>query len=297
MNKIKAFFTDSKFRFSILVSRGFFNWMSDEQFLKIIYKLALGKKLDLDNPITFNEKLNWLKLNDRNPQYSLLADKYEVKKIVAEKIGQEYVVPCYGAWDKFEDIDFDSLPEAFVLKANHDSSGATICKEKSKIDKQLLSQHFQRLLSRNYFYVGAREWPYKNIKPQILAEKLLEDSSGGRLRDYKFWCFNGEPLYMYCTVKGGDVYENFFDMNFNPVDISHGFRRLAPEPAKPHNFELMKQLAAQLSSGIPFVRIDFFEVNDKVYFGEYTFYDWGGLKPFVDYQQDMHLGSLINLDY
>ena len=269
-------------------------FIPDMIWIQLKFFMNFGRFCNLKKPQTFNEKLNWLKLNDRNPEYSLLADKYEVKKIVAEKIGQEYVVPCYGAWVKFEDIDFDSLPEAFVLKANHDSSGATICKDKSKIDKQLLSQKFKKLLSRNYFW-HLREWPYKNIKPRIIAEKLLEDSSGGKLRDYKFWCFNGEPLYMYCTVKGGDVYENFFDMNFNPVDVSHGFRRLDPEPAKPHNFELMKQLAAQLSSGIPFVRIDFFEVNNKVYFGEYTFYDWGGMKAFSSLEMDLKLGSLIKL--
>lgn len=268
--------------------------LSDKSYIKIQYWLKNKYWLNFDAPKTFNEKLNWLKLNDRNPQYSLLADKYEVKKIVADKIGAEYVVPCYGVWDKFEDIDFDSLPEAFVLKANHDSSGATICKDKSKIDKQLLSQKFKKLLSRNYFW-HLREWPYKNIKPRIIAEKLLEDSSGGRLRDYKFWCFNGEPLYMYCTVKGGDVYENFFDMNFNPVDVSHGFRRLDPEPTKPHNFELMKQLAAQLSSGIPFVRIDFFEVNEEVYFGEYTFYDWGGMKAFKSFEHELELGKYIKI--
>ncbi len=295
INKCVRFIIDSAYRFKILDCRGFFRNWSDERYLKAAYRAKFHKRLDLDNPQTFNEKLNWLKLNDRNPRYSILVDKYLVKKYVAEQIGEEYIVPCYGAWNSFEEIDFQLLPEQFVLKANHDSSGAVICRDKSKFDIESNKLHFRNLLSKNYFYNSSREWPYKNVKPVVLAEKLLVDGTSDRLRDYKFWCFNGVPHYMYCTVKGGDVYENFFDMDFNPVDISHGYRRMCPEPIKPTNFELMKELASKLSSGIPFVRIDFFEVEGRVYFGEYTFYDWGGMKQFVSLEQDLKIGQLVNL--
>ena len=269
-------------------------YKSDAEYLKKIYKLRAGRALNLDTPRTFNEKLNWLKLNDRRSIYTTMADKYRVKEYVAQAIGKEYVVPCFGAWERYEDIDFDNLPDSFVLKTNHDSSGATICKDKKSINHKSLRKYFNKLLKRNYFY-WLREWPYKNIKPLILAEKLLVDNSSDRLRDYKFWCFNGVPTYMYCTVKGGEVFENFYDMDFNVVNINHGFKRHVPEFDRPKQFDKMKELATRLSKDIPFVRVDFFEVDGKVYFGEFTFYDWGGMNPFADANQDLELGNLIQL--
>lgn len=266
----------------------------DKLYLKMLFYLKFGYKLNLKNPQTFSEKLNWLKLYDRKSQYSSMADKYLVKKYVADIIGEEYVVPCYGAWERYEDINFENLPEQFVLKTNHDSSGATICRNKQQINHNKLSRYFGRLLKNNYYY-PLREWPYKNIKPVILAEELLVDNTSDRLRDYKFWCFNGVPTFMYCTVKGGDVFENFYDMEFVPVDIDHGYPRHQPEFDKPIQFDKMKELASILSKDIPFVRVDFFEVDGKIYFGEYTFYDWGGMKPFPDVETDLKLGSLINL--
>lgn len=270
-------------------------YLSDASYLKLLFRHRVGYKLDLVNPKTFNEKLNWLKLYDRNPMYSKLADKFEVKQYVGSIIGNQYVVPNYGAYEKFEDIDFTKLPEKFVLKATHDSSGATICTNREALDFLSLKKHFDKLLHRNYYYHG-REWPYKNIQPRIIADMYLEDCHGEKLLDYKFWCFNGVPLYMYCTIKSGDVFENFYDMEFNPVEISHGFKRLKPEFDRPKNFELMKELAQKLAAGLPFVRIDLFEVNGQVYFGEYTFYDWGGMKPFTTYNQDLYLGSLLDVD-
>lgn len=266
----------------------------DKLYLKWIYKLKTGNKLNLNAPKSFNEKLNWLKLHNRKAVYSIMVDKFKVKSYVATIIGEEYVVPCYGAWDNYDDIDFSQLPNQFVLKTNHDSSGATLCTDKFAIDHNKLSKHFNKLLHRNYFF-HLREWPYKDIKPLIIAEKLLVDNTSDRLRDYKFWCFNGKPTYMYCTVKGGDVFENFYDMNFCPINISHGFERHVPEFNKPTQFEKMKELATQLSQNIPFVRIDFFEVDGRLYFGEFTFYDWGGMKPFTDMNMDLQLGELILL--
>lgn len=256
----------------------------------------MGYKINLDNPQTFNEKLNWMKLYNRQPIYTTLADKYAVKQIVKEKIGEEYVVKNLGVWDSFDEIDFNSLPKQFVLKCTHDSSGAIICRDKDTFDLLAAKKRIDFVMKMNYFY-ACREWPYKNIPHRIIADELLDDGSGHELNDYKFWCFNGKPTYMYCTVKTSmeNIFENFYDMDFKPVNINHGFPRRNPEFEKPEAFELMKELAAKLSAGIPFVRIDFFYVNGKVYFGEYTFFDWAGLGKFSTYEQDLELGKLISL--
>lgn len=265
----------------------------DEAWIRFKYWYWFGRRINLEQPQTFNEKLNWIKLHDRNPRYTLMADKYEVKKIVAELIGDQYVVPCYGVWSRYEDIDFSQLPQQFALKCNHNSGGGILCRDKNKLNHQELSKRFKSWQTSE-FYQYSREWPYKNIKRCILAEELLDDHSGRELRDYKFWCFNGEPRVMYITNKARDIYENFYDMEFKPLPINHGFSRTVPEYKKPELFELMKELAAKLSQGIPFVRVDFFDVNGRVYFGEYTFFDWGGFRPFSG-DWDLSLGKLIDL--
>lgn len=268
----------------------------DKLYVNLIFKGKLGYKLNLRNPQTFNEKLNWIKLYNRNSLYTSMADKYAVKEIVKEKIGEEYMVKNLGVWDKFDEIDFDMLPNRFVLKCTHDSSGAIICRDKSTFDVDAAKKKVDFVMKMNYFY-ACREWPYKNIPHRIIADELLDDGSGHELNDYKFWCFNGEPTYMYCTVKTkrDDIYENFYDMDFKPTQINHGWPRRIPEFEKPAAFELMKELAVKLSAGIPFVRIDFFYVNGKIYFGEYTFFDWAGLQPFDSFNQDKELGRLIQL--
>lgn len=266
----------------------------DRTYVKLTAKGKLGYSINLEHPQTFNEKLNWLKLYGRNPLYTRMADKYEAKKIVAERIGEQYVVRNLGCWQSFDDIDFSQLPDQFVLKCTHDSGGAYICRDKSTFDRAETRKKLNLAMSMNYFY-ACREWPYKNIPHRIIADELLDDHSGRVLNDYKFWCFNGEPKYMYCTVKSSNVYENFYDMDFNPVDINHGFPRRQPEFERPEAFDLMKQLAGKLSQGVPFVRVDFFYVDGKVYFGEFTFFDWAGLQPFNSYQQDLELGKLIQI--
>ena len=265
---------------------------SDALYLKLLYKLKFDRKLDLKSPKTFNEKLNWLKLNDHNPRYTIMADKYLVKDYVASIIGEEYVVPCYGVWDSVDDIKIKTLPKKFVLKANHDSSGAYIVK--NGIIPEYVKEKYRKLLKRNYFYFR-REWVYKNISPKILAEECLIGEDGEIIKDYKFLCFNGIPRLMYCTNKSTNIFENYYDMDFNPVNIRHGFRRQVPEFEKPEKFDLMKELAAKLSKDIPVVRVDFFYIDNKVYFAEYTFYDWAGLRPFDDYEWDKKLGEWIVL--
>lgn len=274
--------------------RGFFNKMSDKRFLSLIGKSRLGKGFSLKNPKTFNEKLNWLKVHDHNPIYTQMADKYLVKSLVGRILEEKVnIAECYGVWNSFDKIDFELLPKRFVLKATHDSSGATICKDKLTFDKKSAKLKFDRFLSFNNYW-GHREWVYKEIQPQIIAEELLEDGSGCELQDYKFWCFNGEPKIMYMTNKGENIYENFYDMKFNPVMIDHGFPRRFPEYTKPNEFDEMRSLATILSKNIPFVRVDFFDINGKIYFGEFTFYDWGGLRPFGG-DWDMILGEFLDL--
>lgn len=269
---------------------------NDERYLSLIYRMATHKKLNLKNPQTFNEKLQWLKLYDHHDIYTTMADKYAVKKYVANIIGEEYVVPCLGVWDNADDIDFNLLPDSFALKCTHNSGkGRCICKDKSKLDLDKVRKDIAEGLKEDYYLPG-RDKQYRDITPKIIADMYLEDNTGSELRDYKWWCFNGEPKYMYCTNKGKHIYENFFDMDFHPVEINHNFPRLKPEMEKPAEFELMKGLAAKLSKGIPFVRVDFFDVNHHVYFGEFTFFDWGGLMPFSG-NWDMELGKLIVLPH
>ena len=268
--------------------------IEDRLYIQIIYYLSFGRKIDLDKPRSFNEKMNWLKLYNRVPLYTILADKYEVKAFVAKIIGEEFVVENYGVYDTWEDIDFDKLPDQFVIKGTHDSGGAFVCRNKARFDCNRVKRRIEKNLKKNYYF-PLREWPYMNIKPRIIIDKFLDDGTGSELRDYKFYCFNGIPKYIYNTIKGNNIYENFYDMDFNPININHGFPRHQPEFEKPKNFELMKKLASKLSFGLPFVRVDFFEVDNKVYFGEFTFYDWGGMRPFESYEQDLFLGDLLEL--
>ena len=174
-----------------LTSRGFLNFLPDETILKIKFKDRIGKELNLKKPKTFNEKLQWLKLYDRNPAYTKLVDKYEVRKHIAKTIGQEYLIPLLGVWDTFEDINFSKLPNQFVLKCTHDSGGLIICTDKNRLDIDAARKKINKCLKRNYYYPG-REWPYKNVKPRIICEKYMVDESGTELKDYKFMCFNGE---------------------------------------------------------------------------------------------------------
>lgn len=265
----------------------------DKRYLSIRYRMSFHKKMNWDNPQTFNEKMQWLKLYAHKPIYATMADKYAVKKFVANIIGDDYVVPCLGVWQTVDEIDFDKLPNQFVLKCTHDSGGNVICKDKSSLDIELTKKKLSDSLKRDYYLPG-RDKQYRDIPKKIIADKFLDDGKGSELRDYKFWCFNGVPTYMYYTNKGEHIYENFYDMEYNPVNINHGFSRLQPEMEKPEEFELMKSLAEKLSKDIPFVRVDFFDVNHRVYFGEFTFFDWGGLRPFKD-DWDMKLGKLIKL--
>ena len=284
--------------FMALGSHGFLNWIPDEQYLKIAYRLAMGKKLDLRDPKTFTEKLQWLKLHDRKPEYTMMVDKYEAKKYVAERIGEEHIVPTYGVWDHFDEIDFDALPDQFVLKCTHDCGGLVICKDKAKLNKDAAKNKIEKCLKRNY-YRGNREWPYKNVKPRIIAEKFLIDDVCNELRDYKFFCFNGDVKALFIATERqkarSETKFDFFDSDFEHMDIRNGHPNADSPPAKPVCFEEMKKLAGKLSEGIPHLRVDFYEVNGSVYFGELTFYHWSGFVPFDPEEWDKKLGEWIDL--
>lgn len=268
---------------------------SDEAYIKLKYRLRFNREINLSDPAGFNEKLNWMKLYYRNPMFTMMADKYWVKQYVAEKIGEQYVVPCYGYWRNIDEIDFDKLPEKVFLKSTHDSGGGIIIDKSRGVDMRIIRKRFnEKTLQRKNWYWNLREYPYKYIEPGIIAEEFLDEGTGHELHDYKFYCFNGKPEYMYVTNKGSKIFENFYDLNFNPVSISHGFERMTPEFTKPSNFDEMIKLAGILSKGLPFVRIDFFNVNNKLYFGEFTFYDWGGMKP-INEPWETRLGNMIIL--
>lgn len=270
----------------------------DKVYLHLKYYFRMGKKLHLKHPQTFNEKLQWLKLYGRRPIDTVLSDKYAVKKYITNSIGAKYVIPLLGVWNGFDDIDFDKLPNQFVLKCTHDSGGVVICKDKSSFDIESARKKINYGLSHN-FYVYSREKAYRDIPRRIIAEEYKEDSIAGELRDYKFFCFNGEPKIMFIASdrqkKGEETKFDFFDMDFNHLPFTNGHPNAIVPPQKPIKFDEMKELAAKLSVGIPHVRVDFYEVNEQVYFGEMTYSHWGGMTPFNPEEWDYKLGEWIKL--
>lgn len=298
MNFMKKLFKKPGIVFVGLGGRGFFHWMSDERYLRTAYRLKLGKKLNLENPVGYNEKLQWIKLYDHRPIYPKIVDKYEAKRYVASVIGEQYIIPTLGVWDRFDDIDFDKLPERFVLKCTHDSGGLVICHDKSKLDRQAAKAKIETCLSKNYFWQG-REWPYKMVKPRILAEPYMEDSTTHDLRDYKFFTFDGTVKALFIAtdrhLKGEEVKFDYFDADFLHLDMRQAHSNAAVMPAKPSCFEEMKQLASKLSVGFPQIRVDFYEVDGHVYFGELTLFHDSGLVPFHPEKWDEIFGSWIEL--
>ncbi len=272
----------------------------DELYLKLMFKYRMGYKLDLVNPRTYSEKLQWLKLNDKNPLYTKLVDKHEVKSYVTERVGAQYVIPELGLWDKPEDINWDVLPQSFVLKTTHGggNSGVVVCKDKKKLNKNLTIKLLNESMKQD-LYKDSREWPYKNVPKRILAEKYVEDNTTQELRDYKFFCFNGQVNFLFVGSErqkpGEDVKFDFFDKNYNHLVLRQGHPNSKKLPEKPSCFEEMKVVASSLSRGIPHVRVDLYEANGHVYFGEMTFYHFGGIVPFEPAIWDEKFGAMINL--
>lgn len=282
----------------------FGGWFPDALYLWLMYFFQTGKRLHLKHPKTFNEKLQWLKLHDRKPEYSTMVDKYAVKDYVANIIGKEYIVPTLGVWDSPEEIAWDELPSQFVLKTTHGggSKGVIICRDKEKLDKAKAISSLRSAMKRD-LYKNFREWPYKNVKPRVIAEEYLQDNPStsprqGGLKDYKFFCFNGVPIY--CDVisgRWGQLISDHFDMKWNHLPFIYKNIPMAQTvPERPQNFETMRQLATKLSTGHPHLRVDFYEVNSKVYFGELTFYSASGFGQLTPEEWDEIWGNMINLE-
>lgn len=280
-----------------LVSKGFYNNMSDEKFIKMRFKHNFGYEPDLDNPKTFNEKLQWLKLYNRQPIFSTMVDKYGAKEYVANIIGAEHIVPTLGVWDSFEEIDFPSLPNQFVLKCTHDSGGLVICKDKSKLDIDEAKQKIQKSLKENY-YLHGREWPYKNVKPRIIAEKYIEEADSKELVEYKIFCFNGVPkIILVCKgqAHGAGRTNDYCDLNLERLPFTSLFPNSEGELEKPALLPDMLKYAEILSKDIPQLRVDFYISNNTVYFGELTFFHNSGFCEFNPKEWNETLGSWITL--
>lgn len=270
----------------------------DKIYLKWYFYSRVGYKLDLNNPKTFNEKLQWLKLNNRKPEMVKMVDKVDAKEYVAKIIGEEYIIPTLGIYDSVDEIDFDKLPNQFVLKCTHDSGGIVICSDKSKLDIEAAKAKLRRGLKVNYYYQN-REWPYKQVKPRIIAEQYMVDESGYELKDYKFFCFDGEVKLLFIASDRGSKTEetkfDFFDTDFNHLPFLNGHPNATKPIDRPKGFEKMKQIAARLSQGQPHLRVDLYDINGRIYFGELTFYHWSGMTPFEPKEWDYKLGEWIQL--
>ena len=276
-------------------------FIPDETFLKLMFRLRMNERLDLENPLTFNQKLQWLKLHDRKKIYNVIVDKYEVKNYVSSLIGEKHIVKTYGVYECFDDIDFSALPQRFVIKCTHDSGGIVVCRNINELDMKKAKEKIKRSLQTNFFWTG-REWPYKDIKPRILIEEFLQQDSHNDkigLIDYKFYCFDGKPLFLYIsqglenhsTARIDFLSCNWERMPFSRIDYKH-FEIL---PTKPKAFEEMERLAKILSKGIPFVRVDFYCIKECIYFSELTLYPGSGYTRFCPDEYDYIVGKQLNL--
>ncbi len=288
----KKIFKNREFRLKLI---NLLRFMPNKPYLKMVYKIKTGKRLNIKNPQGFNDKLNWLKLYEKNPEYTNYVDKLAVREIIKEKLGEEYLFPLLGFWKNFDEIPFEELPDKFVLKCNHDSGSVKLIKDKKNINKQELKKFFDGRLKLNPFYVG-REYPYKNVKPCIIAEKHMETLDESGINDYKFFCFNGKPEIMFvATDRATDVKFDFFDMEFNHLDIYNIHENSDKQINKPACFNVMIELCEKLTKGMKFVRLDFYEIDGKVYLGEFTFFHGGGFYLFYPEEWEKKLGDLIEI--
>lgn len=282
--------------FQILNRKGLLNGLSDERYIRLRWRLTLGGQPDLKSPKTFNEKMQWLKLHDRRAECTRMVDKYEAKAYVAEKLGGQYIVPCLGVWDRFEEIDFDALPERFVLKCTHDSGGLVICRDKAALDREKAKRKISSSLARNFYHRG-REWQYKDVRPRVLAEEYLENDADRGLYDYKVWCFGGEPRYVqYITGRLGGATEAFYDPQWVRQNFTFHNPPMQGEAERPERLEELLTCCRTLAQGQPFVRVDFYILPDgTLRFGELTFCPMMGFERFTPPETDRLLGDMIPL--
>lgn len=295
LKKLMMYITDRDYRVKVNSRYGIYDHLSDEEYIKKVFRAYMQKELDLNNPKTFNEKMQWLKLYNRNSEYTRIVNKITFKDYIEEKIGPGYTVPLLGVWEKFDDIDFDKLPDKFVLKCNHDSGGLVICKDKSKLDIKAAKEKIERCLKKNYYWVF-REWPYKDVKPMILAEEYLEFPEG--MAEYKLFSFNGEAKII--DVCQGVAHtptrtNTFFDRSWNRLPIQTYLPNEEGHIEAPAELPQMLEIADKLSQGIPQVRVDFYIYNDKIYLGEMTFYHNSGMIKINPDEWDLKMGEYVDL--
>ena len=282
-----------------MAMRGWLKWMPDRVFLKLAYRGETGKKLNLKKPVLFNEKLQWIKLYDRRPEYTTYVDKYVVREHVRQTIGEEYLIPLEaGPFNSPEEIPWNELPEQFVIKCTHGSSTNIVCKDRNTLDVGKCTTLLNQWLKKSWFWLG-REWPYKNVPPRIIVEKYMVDDSGYELKDYKFYCFNGEAkLLMIASdrLTGKQKHFDYYDREGQVQNIVWGDVPNSPVPQPlPPKFEEMLAVAGKLSKGIPHVRVDLYLISGKIYFGEMTFFDASGFDTIEPEEWNVKLGSWIQL--
>lgn len=291
INKIK-----NPYSLFVLLTRYYnLKFLKDKTYISLMYKGVFGKKINLVSPKTYSEKIQYLKLYDRKPIYNTLVDKYLVRDYIIKNIGEEFLIPIFGVYDSFDDINFSILPNEFVIKCTHDSHSVLICKDKSSFDINKAKLVINKALKRNYFYEG-RQWVYKDLKPKIVVEQYMEDEFN-ELRDYKFFCFSGKVKASYISTDrmNGEVKFNYYDKEFNKLNFKQSYDISSIDIIKPLNYDLMVELAEKLSLQFPHVRIDFYDINGKIYFGEFTFYHMSGFVKFNPEFWDEKFGSWIDL--
>lgn len=295
MRKLRKLLNNPFDGFLYLADKQLLNWIPSDIYISILFRAIMKKKLNLNNPKTFNEKLQWLKVNNKNEEYTKLVDKYSVREYITKIIGEEYLIPLIGVYDNFDEINFEELPNQFVMKCTHDSGGVIICKDKNKLDRNEAKLLINTSLSKNYYY-ALREYPYKNITPKIIIEKYMVDESGTELKDYKFFCFDGIPQFLYvASNRSVDTKFNFFDTDFQPLPFWQKYPPAEKEILKPIGYQEMLKLSEKLSKGFPHIRVDFYDINGKIYFGELTFFHFSGLVKFHPQKYDEILGDFLNL--
>lgn len=299
VSKLKAFVSNPEYFITSPAAKGYLDWVPDGVYLKILYRAKLKRKCNIKKPELFNEKLQWLKLYDRKPEYSQMVDKWEVRSYIADLIGEDYLIPSYGVYNSCDEIDVDKLPDAFVIKCTHDSGSVEICTDKNIWDKEKAFANLNKSLKRNY-YKAYREWPYINVKPRLIIEEYMHDEESDDLKDYKIMCFNGK-------VKIIEVHENrfnndkehtqtFYTEKWEKLEISQPFSYPTKEDRpKPAQLDKMIELSELIAKDMIHARIDWYVVNGKILFGEITFYDGSGFEPFTKIEYDKYLGDLISL--
>lgn len=298
MSKIRTFIENPQYFITSPAAKGWLNWVPDSLYLKVLYRVIMGRKLNLKNPKEYNEKLQWLKLNDRKPEYSTMVDKYEVREYIEDLLGDKYLIPCLGIYDSVDDIDIDALPDRFVLKCTHDSGSVEICKDKSSFDIEGARHRLSQAMKRNY-YATYREWPYKYVKPRIIAEGYLE-GDGGDLKDYKVMCFNGEAkiieVHENRFVEGKVHTQTFYDREWSIVPLTQVETVTVDRPSeRPRQLEEILRLSELLAKNMYHARIDWYIEGDKIFFGEITFFDGSGFESFSTPEMERMLGDMINL--